>query len=122
VAALADAELGELLAVTRDAGMEALVEVHDSAELERALAVGARLVGVNSRDLKTLVVSLDTAHQLVARIPEDVVAVAESGIRSGADVRALRAAGYDAFLIGESLMSAPDPGTALKTLIAEAAQ
>jgi indole-3-glycerol phosphate synthase len=120
VAALADAELCELVSVTREAGMAALVEVHEREELGRALAAGASIVGVNNRSLKTLEVSLDTAHALVAEIPDGVVAVAESGIRSGADIRSLRAAGYDAFLVGEHLMSAPDPGAALRALIADA--
>jgi indole-3-glycerol phosphate synthase len=117
VAALADAELSRLLAVTREAGLEALVEVHDRVELGRALAAGARLVGVNSRDLRTLAVSLDTALALAPAIPDDVVAVAESGIRSGADLRRLRDAGFDAFLVGEGLMAAPDPGEALQRLL-----
>jgi indole-3-glycerol phosphate synthase len=119
VAALADPELRALLAVAAEAGVDALVEVHDGAELERALAAGARVVGVNNRDLKTLAVRLETSLALAPRIPDEVVAVAESGIRSGADVRALRAAGFDAFLVGEQLMSAPDPGAALRQLIQE---
>jgi indole-3-glycerol phosphate synthase len=121
VAALSDADLVTLLAVAREAGVDALVEVHDRAELERALAAGARLVGVNSRDLKTLAVSLDTALALAPAIPDDVVAVAESGIRTGDDVRRLRDGGFDAFLVGEHLMASPDPGEALKRLLEEAA-
>ena len=120
VAALTDAELRGLLAVTREAGLDALVEVHDRAELDRALAAGSRIVGVNNRDLRTLAVSLETALALAPAIPDDVVAVAESGIRTGADVRRLRDAGFDAFLVGEHLMSAPDPGRALRQLVAEA--
>ena len=120
VAALTDPELAKLLSVTREAGLVALVEVHDRVELLRALAAGSRIIGVNSRDLKTLTVSLDTAHGLAAEIPDEVVAVAESGIRTGADIRRLRAAGYDAFLVGEHLMGAPDPGGALRKLIEEA--
>jgi indole-3-glycerol phosphate synthase len=121
VAALADAHLSALLAVTREAGLDALVEVHDRGELDRALAAGSRIVGVNSRDLRTLAVSLDTALALAPAIPDGVVAVAESGIRTGADVRRLRDAGFDAFLVGEHLMKAPDPGEALKRLLEEAA-
>jgi indole-3-glycerol phosphate synthase len=121
VAALTDADLGGLLAVAREAGLDALVEVHDRGELDRALASGSRLVGVNSRDLRTLAVSLDTALALASSIPDDVVAVAESGIRTGADVRRLRDAGFDAFLVGEHLMGAPDPGRALKRLLEQAA-
>lgn len=119
VAVLGDRELRTLLHEARAARLEALVEVHDRAELDRALAAEARLVGVNSRDLKTLEVSLETALSLAPQIPDEVVAVAESGIRQGADVRRLRDAGYDAFLVGEHLMAASDPGDALRTLIAE---
>jgi indole-3-glycerol phosphate synthase len=120
VAALTDAELGGLLAVVHEAGMDALVEVHDRGELDRALAAGARVVGVNNRDLRTLAVSLDTALALAPAIPDDVVAVAESGMRTGADLARLRDAGFDAFLVGERLMSAPDPGQALRELVAGA--
>jgi indole-3-glycerol phosphate synthase len=120
VAALGERELVSLLAVAAEAGLEALVEVHDQIELERALGAGARCVGVNNRDLRTLAVSLDTSLSLVEAIPDDVVAVAESGIRSGATVRSLREAGFDAFLVGEQLMSAADPGAALAALLQEA--
>ncbi len=120
VAALGDRELAALLAEAAAAGLEALVEVHDRQEVDRALAGGARVVGVNNRDLKTLAVSLETATSLASRIPDSVVAVAESGIKTGADVRRLREAGYDAFLVGERLMSSPDPGAALQALIEEA--
>jgi indole-3-glycerol phosphate synthase len=121
VAALDDGELRSLLEAARSVGVDALVEVHDAAELERALAAGARLVGVNNRDLRTLAVSLDTSLSLASRIPDEVVAVAESGIRSGDDLRRLRAAGFDACLIGEHLMSAPDPGAALRKLLEDVA-
>jgi len=117
VAALTDAELRGLLGVAREAGLDALVEVHDRNELDGALSAGARIVGVNNRDLKTLAVSLDTAVALAPAIPDDVVAVAESGIRTGAHLRRLRDAGFDAFLVGEHLMSAPDPGEALERLL-----
>jgi indole-3-glycerol phosphate synthase len=120
VAVLDDRDLVTLLAETAEAGLEALVEVHDGQELERALTGGARVVGVNNRDLKTLAVSLETATSLAPRIPDAVVAVAESGIKTGGDLRRLREAGYDAFLVGEHLMSAPDPGAALRALIEEA--
>jgi indole-3-glycerol phosphate synthase len=120
VAALDDAGLRSLLDAAHEVGMDALVEVHDGAELERALEAGARLVGVNNRDLRTLAVSLETSLSLAERIPDDVVAVAESGIRTGSDLRRLREAGFDASLIGEHLMSAPDPGTALRRLLEEA--
>ena len=120
VAALTDAELRGLLGVAREAGVDALVEVHDPSELARALAAGSRIVGVNNRDLKTLAVSLQPALSLAPAIPDDVVAVAESGIRTSADLRRLGDAGFDAFLVGERLMSAPDPGEALRELIAGA--
>ena len=121
VAALEDAELRQLLSEARETGVDALVEVHDQGELERALAAGARLVGVNNRDLRTLAVSLDTSLALASRIPDDVVAVAESGIKSGQDLKRLREAGFDACLVGEHLMSAADPGGALRRLLEEQA-
>jgi len=116
-AALSEAELKSLLKTTTQAGLDALVEVHDEAELGQALSAGARLVGVNNRDLNTLEVSLDPALALAPLIPDDVVAVAESGIRGADDLRRLREAGFDAFLVGEHLMSAPDPGAALRALL-----
>jgi indole-3-glycerol phosphate synthase len=119
-AALEDAELVALLAEAGATGMDALVEVHDRGELERALAAGAQLVGVNNRDLRTLAVSLETSLALAGAIPDDVVAVAESGIRSGSELRRLREAGFDACLVGEHLMAAPDPGAALRQLLEEA--
>jgi indole-3-glycerol phosphate synthase len=117
VAALSDPELLGLLATAAQASLDALVEVHDATELDRALHAQARLVGVNNRDLNTLEVSLETALRLAPRIPDDVVAVAESGIKTGADLKRLRGAGFDAFLVGEHLMGAPDPGSALAALI-----
>jgi indole-3-glycerol phosphate synthase len=120
VAVLTDPELRSLLDVAGEAGLEVLVEVHDRSELDRALAAGSRIVGVNNRDLKTLAVSPLTALSLASSIPDDVVAVAESGIRSSADLVRLRAAGFDAFLVGERLMTAPEPGEALRQLLEEA--
>jgi indole-3-glycerol phosphate synthase len=120
VAALSDRELASLLGVADAAGMDALVEVHDRGELARALGAGARLVGVNNRDLRTLAVSLETSIALAPAVPAGVVKVAESGVRSGADLRRLRDAGFDACLVGEHLMAAPDPGEALRRLLAEA--
>jgi indole-3-glycerol phosphate synthase len=120
VAALSDAELRALLTEASTAGLEALVEVHDRSELDQALLAGARIVGVNNRDLKTLSVTLETALGLAPHIPDDVVAVAESGIKTGADIRRLRDAGFDAFLVGEHLMSAPEPGAALRALLEDA--
>ena len=119
VAALGDDQLKQLLALATEVGLDALVEVHDRGELDRALGAGARIVGVNNRNLKTMEVSLDTAVSLGPAIPDGVVRVAESGIRTGEDVRRLREAGFDAFLVGERLMSAPEPGPALRALIEE---
>jgi indole-3-glycerol phosphate synthase len=119
VAALPGAELLSLLTEASAAGLEAMVEVHDRPELDRALLAGARIVGVNNRDLKTLAVTLETSVGLAPHIPEGVVAVAESGIRTGGDIRRLRDVGYDAFLVGEHLMSAAEPGAALRALIEE---
>jgi len=119
-AALDDAALAGLLNLGRELGMEALVEVHTAEELERVLAAGARILGVNNRNLHTLEVRVETSLELAGMIPEDCVAVSESGLRSAEDLRKLSAAGFDAFLIGESLMREPDPGAALKRLIATA--
>jgi len=118
VAALDSASLDALLAETTRLGLAALVEVHSRAELEQALAAGANLVGVNSRNLKTLDVNLRVFDEVRRDMPEGVVAVAESGLRSAEDLRRLRGTGYDAFLIGEHFMTAPDPGEALAALIA----
>jgi indole-3-glycerol phosphate synthase len=119
VAALEDAKLRALLAEARALGMDALVEVHDRGELGRALLAGARLVGVNNRNLRTLAVLLETSLDLAPAIPDDVAAVTESGIRSGSDLRRLRDAGFDACLVGEHLMAARDPGAALRDLLAD---
>jgi len=110
VAALEDAALAELQALTRQLGMQALVEVHDEAELDRALALGATLVGVNNRDLHTFVTSLDTTKRLAARLPAKhrPVLVSESGIATAADVALVHEWGVDAVLVGEALVTAPD--------------
>jgi indole-3-glycerol phosphate synthase len=121
-AALDDAPLADLLALGRELGMEALVEVHTAGELRRALAVGARIVGVNNRNLHTLEVRLETSLELVEMIPDNHIAVSESGLGSPEDLRRLRAAGFDAFLIGESLMREAEPGAALRYLIAGVAE
>jgi indole-3-glycerol phosphate synthase len=120
VAALAKSELSQLLRQAGELDLDVLCEVHDEEELERALDAGCDLIGVNSRDLRTFHVDLNTALCLGEKIPQNVVRVAESGIHSGADVAKLRAAGYDAFLVGESLMKAPLPGEALRALISNA--
>jgi indole-3-glycerol phosphate synthase len=117
VAALADQQLRDLIALGRELGMEPLVEVHTREELDRALVAGARIIGVNNRDLKTLAVRMETSYELIERIPGECFAVAESGLRSHADLKNLRAAGFDAFLIGEHLMLSPDPGAALRSLL-----
>jgi len=117
VAALDDATLARLHAAAVARGLAALVEVHTAEELARAQGAGARLIGVNSRNLKTLAVSLDTAIALGPTLGPGVVGVAESGIRSRADIDALTAAGYHAFLVGERFMSQPDPGAALAELV-----
>ncbi len=96
--------------------LDALVEVHDGDELDRAIAAGADVIGVNNRNLRTLEVDLEASDRLAARMPADVVAVAESGLRSREDVDRLAACGYRAFLVGERLMTAADPGAALGAL------
>jgi indole-3-glycerol phosphate synthase len=114
---LGDAQLAELLALGRELGMEALVEVHTLEEAQRALGAGARIIGVNNRDLRSFEVRLETSLELIEAIPEVCVAVSESGLRSHADLERLHAAGFDAFLIGERLMQAPDPARALRDLL-----
>jgi indole-3-glycerol phosphate synthase len=116
VAALDDAELTDLHALAVELGLDALVEVHDEAELERALALGATLVGVNQRDLVTFQVDTQRAERVATRIPDSVVSVAESGIRGPHDAARLQAAGYEAVLVGESLVTAPDISTAVAAL------
>jgi len=117
VAALTDQLLRDLIALGRELQMEPLVEVHTRPELDRALAAGARIMGVNNRDLKTLSVRMETSFELIEQIPDDCVAVAESGLRTHSDLHNLRSAGFDAFLIGEHLMLAPDPAAALFQLL-----
>jgi indole-3-glycerol phosphate synthase len=121
VAALEQKELEFLAARAADHELDVLCEVHEPGELQRALEAGCQIIGVNNRDLRTFKVDLATALSLAEDIPEDVLAVAESGIESGSDIARLRAAGYRAFLIGETLMKAASPGEALKALAAEAA-
>ncbi|HEV7859745.1 MAG TPA: indole-3-glycerol phosphate synthase TrpC [Pyrinomonadaceae bacterium] len=121
VAALDDETLERFRRLTEDdLGMDALVEVHTSEELRRALASGASLIGVNNRNLQTFEVSLDVSAQLAQEMPQGVTRISESGIRTGADLNNLRALGYHGFLIGESLMRAHDPGQALRALLHEA--
>jgi indole-3-glycerol phosphate synthase len=117
VAALSQTELKTLAERASACGLDVLCEVHDLDEMHRAADAGCNLIGVNARDLRTFQVDLETAFRLADSIPKNVLAVAESGIHSGADIARLRTAGYHAFLIGETLMSAESPGEALRALI-----
>jgi indole-3-glycerol phosphate synthase len=116
VAALTDDELRRLHILARDLGLDALVETHDEAEVERALAAGATLVGVNQRDLVTFEVDQERAVRVAATIPAGVVKVAESGVRGAHDAAALAAAGYDAVLVGETLVRSGDPAATVEAL------
>lgn len=116
VAALEPAQLGELLAAAVEYQLDALVEVHDRREAEIALACGADFIGVNHRDLKTFAIDMTLTAAIAPLMPAHVVVVAESGIRTAADVRTLGAAGAHAVLVGEQLMRAPSPGAALEAL------
>jgi indole-3-glycerol phosphate synthase len=117
VAALRPAELKVLHDHARRHGLDALVEVHDARELAIAIDVGARIVGVNNRNLRTLEVDVHASEDLIAGMPRDVVAVSESGLKTADDLVRLRALGYRGFLVGEHLMTAADPGIALKGLL-----
>jgi len=123
-AALSNAEMKGFADSAHGLGLDVLVEVHTAEELDRVLDSlgenGADAIGVNNRDLKTFEVRLETSFELVERIPSSVVRVTESGISTAEDLERLRAAGFDAFLIGESLMRQPDPGAALAALLAGA--
>ena len=121
-AALEDRALSALIGLGRDLGMEPLVEVHTARELDRALAAGTRIIGVNNRSLATLSVRVDTSFELIEHIPDDAIAVSESGLASHDHLLRLRSAGFDAFLVGEHLMLAPDPGAALSQLLGGAVQ
>ena len=124
-AALSDDEMKRFAGAAHGMGLDVLVEVHTGGELDRVLGAlgesGADAIGVNNRDLTTFDVRMETSLELVERIPASVVRVTESGIATGEDVARLRSAGFDAFLIGESLMRQPNPGTALGELLAAAA-
>jgi indole-3-glycerol phosphate synthase len=117
VAALSDADLKMLFDEARRMGVEALCEVHDCAEIDRAAALGATLIGVNSRDLTTMEVRTETHFELTQWLPRQAVRVAESGVRNVDDIARLHGAGYDAFLVGEALMRQPDSAAALATLL-----
>jgi len=117
VAMLRPEELQGFIALAKETGLDALVEVHDEAELREALEAGAELIGVNNRNLKTFEVDIQTSHRLGKLIPEDRVFVVESGIRNRTDINTLLVAGADAFLIGETLIASPDPGSTLRGLL-----
>jgi len=117
VAMLQPGELRDLITLTQQLKLDALVEVHDETELSEALEVGASIIGVNNRDLKTFDVTLQTAIRLSKLIPEDRLLVVESGIHSKNDMDALLEAGADAFLIGEHLLTCPDPAVAMRDLL-----
>ncbi len=120
VAALTDAKLETLRDEARRMALDVLCEVHDRAELNRAAALGFTVIGVNSRNLHTMQVQPRTQLELAQWLPRTAIHVAESGIRTAADISQMRSAGYHAFLIGESLMSQPDPAAALTSLIEQA--
>ena len=120
VAALTDLELKDLSHAAKQLQLDILCEVHDEKELERALDAGFELIGVNNRDLRSFEVTLETSLRLSAKIPLTALRVAESGIHNGADIARLRSVGYQAFLIGESLMKQPSPGDALRKLLSDA--
>ncbi|MGA8142445.1 MAG: indole-3-glycerol phosphate synthase TrpC [Candidatus Acidiferrales bacterium] len=115
-AILSDATLKELLDLGRTLRMEPLVEVHAREELDRVVAAGARIIGVNNRDLRDFQVHIETSLTLIDQIPDECIAVSESGLRTHTDLQRLRSAGFDAFLIGEHLMREIDPATALRAL------
>ena len=117
-ACLDDAQMADLEAVAQSLGLAVLVEVHDGAELDRALRLKTPLVGINNRNLRTFEVTLDTTLGLLDRVPAERLLVTESGILAAADVQTMRAANVHAFLVGEAFMRAPDPGEALAALFA----
>jgi indole-3-glycerol phosphate synthase len=116
VAAVPDSNLAQLVHRAGDLGLAALIEVHDAEEIPRAVDAGARIIGVNSRDLRTLTVHPDALEKAAERLPGQVAKIAESGIRERGDLDRLSELGYDAFLVGERLIAQPDPGAALRDL------
>jgi indole-3-glycerol phosphate synthase len=116
-AILSDAALSELLELGRSLKMEPLVEVHSREELNRVVSVGARIIGVNNRDLRDFKVRIETSLELIEAIPENCIAVSESGLRTHEDLSRLRLAGFDAFLIGEHLMKNANPAAQLRALL-----
>lgn len=117
VAILSDRLLLRLIHLAHNLGLDVLVEVHTEEEMKRAATAGAQIIGVNNRDLTTFAVDIETSVRLARLAPPQAVLVAESGITTGSDIRRLRSAGYHAFLIGEHLIRAEDPGVALRTLL-----
>ncbi len=117
VAGLTPAALGDLHRQALELGLEVLTEVHDEAELEIARGIGASIIGVNNRNLRTLAVDVHASDELIARIPREIIAVSESGLKSADDVSRLSALGYRAFLMGERFMTAGDPGAVLRELL-----
>lgn len=118
VAALSDEDLIKLRVVAEEElGMDALVEIHDEQEMQRAAACGATMIGVNNRDLRTFQVSIDTSFRLIDKAPSESLLISESGLNSAEDLHRLRRAGYSGFLIGEALMRAANPGEALRQLL-----
>ncbi len=119
VSALPDPDLRALLELCRRLRIAALVEVHTEEEVERAASAGAQIIGVNNRDLKTLEVNLETSVRLRERLPQGCIAVSESGIKTAADLKRIKEAGFNAVLMGERLMAQPEPGRCLQELLAE---
>ena len=117
VAALDDAALASLLRAAGDLGLAALVEVHDASECRRAIQAGAGIIGVNNRNLRTLQVDLDASREVASLLPPSAIGISESGLKTPADLQAMKTLGYRAFLMGERFMIEPDPGAALAGLI-----
>jgi indole-3-glycerol phosphate synthase len=117
VAMLQPEELRSFISLSKEVGLDALVEVHDEVELGEALEAGAEIIGVNNRNLKTFAVDIQTSHRLAKLIPDDRIFVVESGIRDRADIESLQAAGADAFLIGETLIVSENPSDTLRGLL-----
>ena len=115
-AALEDADLKQFSGLARELALDVLVEVHDNAELARVLPLEPALIGINNRNLKTFETRLETTFDLLGEIPDTILPISESGIHTREDVRALRARGVHAFLVGEAFMRSPDPGQALTAL------
>jgi indole-3-glycerol phosphate synthase len=117
MAAVDDVTAGTLCAYAKAWGMDAIAEVHDKEELDRALVLDCRLIGINNRDLKTFATTLETTERLAPRVPRDRTVIAESGITSHADLQRLATSGVHAFLVGESLMRQPDVAAATRALL-----